>query len=325
MVLFFRENNMKKVSFEKGLHQLTKHVYTYLLPPGTWGLNNAGLIVDDKSVLIDTLYDIPSTQILKNDISKVIGTEKAVDYVINTHANGDHFYGNSLFKDSTILSTKICADEMLDMLPKKMEMFQKLYFLLGKAGKYFNREFKRFKFSGIETELPSRTFKDEFILNLKNLEVHLKDLGPVHTKSDVVVHIPEEKVIFAADILFINGTPIIWEGPYENMMKACDYIIGTKSEYIVPGHGPVAVNRDVEKVKSYCSFIYEKSIKCNEKGMSVYDASVSIDLGEYKQWHHPERIVLNINAFYREFDPSFKGFSSIKLFGLMEKYYQQMN
>ena len=58
---------MSKWNFTRGLHDLSNGAYAYLKPDGSLGLSNAGLVVDgEKSLLIDTLFDPASAQVIKN-------------------------------------------------------------------------------------------------------------------------------------------------------------------------------------------------------------------------------------------------------------------
>ena len=58
-------------------------------------------------------------------------------------------------------------------------------------------------------------------------------------EGDVLVHSPVDKTVYTGDILFIEGTPVIWEGPVGNWIRACKLIEAMDVEHIVPGHGPV--------------------------------------------------------------------------------------
>ena len=60
-----------------------------------WGLSNAGLVVDQgKSLLVDTLYDIKLTIEMLEAMRKVAPDAENIDFLVNTHDNGDHWYGN---------------------------------------------------------------------------------------------------------------------------------------------------------------------------------------------------------------------------------------
>ena len=50
---------------------------------------------------------------------------------------------------------------------------------------------------------------------------------------------PDASAVFTGDILFIEGTPIVWAGPISNWIAACDLIEALDPTHIVPGHGPL--------------------------------------------------------------------------------------
>ncbi len=145
----------------------------------------------------------------------------------------------------------------------------------------------------------------------------------MHTKSDSIAWIPSEKTVFTGDLLFIDGTPVCWEGNIENIIKAMDYIIDLKAEYIVPGHGPLTDNAGVAGVRDYFKFVYSEAEECFMKGMDYYEAAKSINPDIFSGLHFPERIVINVASFYRQFDRKMKKPGSVKLFTQMQKYIEE--
>ena len=100
---------MTVVGYTKGLHKITERVYAYLQPDGGWGLNNAGLVVDgNDNFLIDTLYDLELTGELLDSIKKQINGLTRIKQAVNTHSNGDHFFGNALLKGADIITSERC-------------------------------------------------------------------------------------------------------------------------------------------------------------------------------------------------------------------------
>ena len=82
----------------------------------------------------------------------------------------------------------------------------------------------------------------------------------------------------ARDILFINGTPIIWDGPVSNWIDACDRIIGLEADVVVPGHGPLTDAEGVTAVRDYLSFIEEECKERHAAGQKATEAIAEIDL-----------------------------------------------
>ncbi len=315
---------MSQVPFTKGLHRLSDRVYAYIQPDGSWGLNNAGLIVgDDCAVVVDTLYDDAHTREMMRQIETVLPPKLAVGYVVNTHGNGDHWYGNSLFKDARIIASESCGREMRQLPPRKMNLLLTLHFLLGKGGKYAKRAFRDFSYSRITPRYPDQTFKDSLDLDPGGVGVQIIDMGACHSSSDTIVFLEEERILFASDLLFVDGTPIAWTGPVKRMIAALEKLMAMDAETYVPGHGPVTDKNGVRKVKEYFEFIYEQGAPRLKQTMSLLHAAMDIDLGQYNAWIDRERLIINLHCIQQELFPEKKPLSPIKLFGLMETYLEK--
>jgi glyoxylase-like metal-dependent hydrolase (beta-lactamase superfamily II) len=131
--------------------------------------------------------------------------------------------------------------------------------------------------------------------------VTLLEVGPAHTAGDVVVHLPDDGVVFTGDILFHGGHPIVWAGPVANWIAACDRVLELDPSVIVPGHGPLATPSAVEDLKSYFEFLTTEARLRHDAGMSALEAALDIDLGPYAGWGEAERLVANVRALYRDF------------------------
>src|SRR2546422_974363 len=82
-----------------------------------------------------------------------------------------------------------------------------------------------FDFEGIDVSMPTLTFEGEMVRRVGNKTVCLIQVGPAHTRGDVLACVPDDRVIFTGDILFIHGHPIIWVGPVGNWIKACQLML----------------------------------------------------------------------------------------------------
>jgi glyoxylase-like metal-dependent hydrolase (beta-lactamase superfamily II) len=156
--------------------------------------------------------------------------------VVNTHANGDHCYGNQPARRTEIVASSAAAEEMGDVPPA---LLAGLVAAEGEVGDLFRSFFGEFRFEGIELTLPTRTFDGRLELDVGGRAVELIEVGPAHTRGDALAHVPDARTIFTGDILFIGGTPIVWAGPLANWVAACDLILDLDVEQVVPGHGPV--------------------------------------------------------------------------------------
>jgi len=310
---------MANWQYEKGLHETGNGIYAYLQPDGGWGWSNAGLIVDDgSSLLVDTLFDAVLTREMLDVMADASGvTAEAIDTVVNTHANGDHTHGNGLCTKAEVIASEASAREMESFTPAMMQSFMDSAETLGEAGDYLKDVFGPFDFASVAEKLPTKTFSDELRLNVGAKSIHLLEVGPAHTRGDVLVHVPEDRTIFTGDILFIEGTPLMWAGPVANWIRACDRIIGLDPEVIVPGHGPITDVAGVAQVKAYLQYIEGEARARFDAGLSVREAALDIALGDFDRWIDAERIAINVDTLYREFSGVKGSTETLEMFGLM--------
>jgi glyoxylase-like metal-dependent hydrolase (beta-lactamase superfamily II) len=107
--------------------------------------------------------------------------------------------------------------------------------------------------------------------------------------------------VFTGDILFIEGHPIMWEGPVGNWIGACERILAMDVETVVPGHGPITDKRGVTAVRDYLTYVRDEAKARFDAGLTAFDAAREIDMTAYRGWGDGERIVVNVASLYREF------------------------
>ena len=291
---------------EAELEDLGGGLYAYVQGDGSWGLSNAGLVSDGgEALLIDTLYDLPRTQRMLDEMARATSAARHIDTVVNTHANGDHCYGNELVGDARIIASTASAEEMSVITPDLMATMLKGADDMGDAGQFLRKAFGSFEFEGITLTPPTETFDGRLDLSIGDHAVELIEVGPAHTRGDVIIHVPASRAIFTGDILFIEGTPIMWEGPVANWIDACEKIAALEPEVIVPGHGPLTDIKGALGVRDYLVYVRDEARKRFDAGLSAREAALDIRLGDYSAWLDSERIAVNVVTLYREFgDPS---------------------
>ena len=289
--------------FKHGLHDVGARCYAWIQPDGGWGWSNAGLVVDgDESLLVDTLFDLRLTRAMLDGMRRAEPVAaRRFDKLVNTHADPDHCNGNELVAEAEIIASSAAALEMVAEGPDQLAALMRQAPTMGETGRFLLEAFSAFDFEGITQTLPTTTFEEEYETHVGDKRVVLKQVGPCHTTGDILVHVPDDKLIFTGDILFVGGHPIMWTGPAANWIAACDHILELPVEVVVPGHGPITDKRGVQAVRDYLVYVRDEARARFDAGLSVSDAAMDISLADFDSWGEAERIVVNVATLYREF------------------------
>ena len=293
-----------RVPYERGLVEVADGVHAWLQPDGGWGWSNAGLVADGGAgLLVDTLFDLRLTADMLDAMHRRVPAAE-IGTVVNTHANGDHFYGNQLLAGSRIIASRRAAEEMPRMPPSYLAERMTAAPTLGPVGAVLQHIFTPFNFEGIELALPTQTFDGELELAVGDTTVRLLELGPAHTEGDVVAEVPGRGVVFTGDLLFVGGHPVIWAGPVGNWVAALDRILAMDVDVVVPGHGPVTDKAGVREVRAYFVELEAAALPLWKEGLSPLEAARQLRIERAAGWGEAERLVVNIGACYRGFDPA---------------------
>jgi glyoxylase-like metal-dependent hydrolase (beta-lactamase superfamily II) len=261
--------------------------------------------------LIDTLFDVPMTRRMLTAFERLTAVSP-IGRLVNTHGNGDHWFGNQLLAHTEIIASHGTDQDMRQVGPRELEALLK-----GHDGVFAREIFGAFDFGGVEATYPTTLFDKTLTLDVGGVEVELIDVGPAHTAGDTIVHVPSARTVFTGDILFADSTPVMWHGPVRNWLKACDLLLGLDVDAIVPGHGPVATKESIREQAAYLAFVHQEASTRFTRGMSHQEAAHDIDLGRYAALPERERLAVNVHAVYRELDPTTPALTGPALFGCM--------
>jgi len=303
-------------AFAGGLVEVAGGVHAWLQPNGVLGESNACLVVGDgASLLVDTLWDPPLTRRMLAAMAPLTA-DAPIATLVNSHSDGDHWWGNQELAGAAIVATDAAAAVMREESPAQMQRFGGLARALRLAGSspvpyprrgdvraiaaYVGGALAPFAFGDVRLVRPTRTFSGELALDAGGREVRLIEVGPAHTPGDLIAWVPDARVAIAADILFIGVTPIMWAGPLENWVAALERCLALGAERFVPGHGPVCGPEEVERLIGYWRWLDRAATRRLDAGLSPADTARELVLGEeiaelgFAGWLAPERALISV-------------------------------
>jgi glyoxylase-like metal-dependent hydrolase (beta-lactamase superfamily II) len=208
-------------------------------------VSNAGFVVTrDGVVVIDALGSPALARRLLAEIRKQTG--KPVTHVVLTHYHADHIYGLQALKSA---GAKVIAHQA--------------------AREYLNSDTARLRLEASRTELAPWVDKDTQLVSadewldgerelvIGGVRLRIRPVGPSHTPEDLVVYLPQEKVLFAGDLVFRNRIPFVGQADSRQWIKALDALLSFDAAVILPGHGPVSTDarKDVELTRDYLTHL----------------------------------------------------------------------
>jgi len=224
-------------------------------------------------ILVDTQRSPGIMSELLNEIRKAYGRDDIL-YVINTHGHWDHASGNQLFPDSIIIGHSNCPEYMrqnpanskLNMLSVRdhlLELQQELDTLEENSETYFalqdeisGRQIIRHDLESIyKPTPPGKTFRDSLILNLSDLILKLYYAGNAHTDNDIIIYIPEERIVITGDLFTTRsyyGFRVNQMVEVERLISVIDKILhrGQGVDYLITSHTEILKGEDLEFIRT---------------------------------------------------------------------------
>jgi glyoxylase-like metal-dependent hydrolase (beta-lactamase superfamily II) len=287
--------------FARGFREVGPGTWAWLQPNGGLGESNAGLVAGEGEVLlVDTLWDLRLTRRMLDEARRLIDLSPGV--LVNTHSDGDHVWGNQLLAGARIVSTTTAREMMALDTPAELRRLRRLGRLLRWVGPLgeLGRELSPFDWRGVELTLPTETFDGELGLTIGGRAVRLIEVGPAHTAGDLVVWLADVGVCLAADVLFIDCTPITWAGPIAGWLAAIDTVTDLGAGTYVPGHGPPCGAEEVARLRAYLEWVQGEGVPRLERGEAPADTARALLLSDefasapWACWEDPARLLVTL-------------------------------
>ena len=297
------ENPLESDTFE--LVKLGDGLYSCVHKFGGKAICNVGIVDNGKETIIFDTFLSP------NVATELIETLKVLDlspvkYVVNSHSHNDHIRGNQAFSDDIkIISTTRTMELIDEWEPLDIEEEKKYaplrlahYDSLNQAfvGEKTSREYQKIlmwkpyyevlanSHLEIETRLPD-TFVDSLQhYNGPNRKVTLISKGPGHTESDLIMYLPDDKVLFAGDLVFNERHPYVPHGDISKWKTWLDFLNSLQAETVVPGHGGIGTNELIDHMKDYLSDLESSAMNLAYENLSADSIDSIAPPKKYEDW-----------------------------------------
>ncbi|MHA2202957.1 MAG: MBL fold metallo-hydrolase [Candidatus Hodarchaeales archaeon] len=208
--------------------------------------NAGGIALENYSIAIDSTGNVSGGRILRKKLEEYYNLP--IKYVILTHYHGDHISGRQAFKNVDFIVS--------DYTPTD-------------KGRFLNALF----------------IKDDHLIQDGSYQVKIYHTGG-HTVGSMFIHFPEEKIIFAGDLIFENLFPPFGGDPTCNpelWFQALEKMKSLNPDKIVPGHGPFLTGDKITNHVSNLQKIRSSVIKAIQENQKPSEIVITDYYGEFHQ------------------------------------------
>ncbi|HEV3479002.1 MAG TPA: MBL fold metallo-hydrolase [Gaiellaceae bacterium] len=207
---------------------------------------NVGAVIGDDAVLaVDARATPALAREWLDELRRV--TDKPVRSLVLTHYHAVRALGASAFDAEWVIAHEGTRRWILER---------------GEAD--FESETRRFPrlFKDVESipglTYPNVSFADSLWLDLGGREVQLLHLGRAHTQGDAAVWLPEERILFAGDLVEARAAPYMGDAFVEEWATTTlDRVEALGAETIVPGRGPAADAEAIAETRAYLQTLWD--------------------------------------------------------------------
>ena len=283
------------------IERLADGVYAAVASELGHAICNAGIVdIGDKTIVFDTFISPNAAKDLLEAAEQL--TSHKVACVVNSHYHEDHIRGNQVFSpDVDIISTIWTREAIAQNEPKEIsrekenvpkgiidtqlkldaEKNLKRRRELAVLSAYYRAMIE--SHPQLKTRLPNITFEHKLVIHGKQKTVELLPFVG-HTASDIVLYLPEEKIAFMSDLLFINIHPYLPSGSPADWKQSLNKIEALGIKTAVPGHGPVGRSADLSLMTQYIQSLESIATNMVKSGKSAKELYLQPIPSPFETW-----------------------------------------
>jgi glyoxylase-like metal-dependent hydrolase (beta-lactamase superfamily II) len=249
---------------------------------------NSTVIVGDQGVI---LVDSGGSAEVGRHIAAAVRriTAKPVTHVVNTHHHGDHYLGNAAFEGATFISSETCRRMVLETGGEWLRIMEEA---VGRP------------LPGTRPVAAQVTYPEGARAQASIHGVRLVFWVPrgSHTAGDLLVHLPDDKVLVAGDVLVNRIVPTLQDGFLKNWIGTLEEMQALGAVHFVPGHGDLMTPGDVAVLRGAMLRFYSGVKEGFKSGQSEEKIRASLDLSMWDRLERAYVIGRNVNRAYLEIE-----------------------
>ncbi len=249
-------------------HTLAPGVMAAIADPGGFAVSNAAIIdLGERTLVLDTTETPVAGAELRRHAEQLFG--RPVDALLISHPHGDHWKGTGAFDPATrILSTpatQAAIRHIIDDIhanPSALaeDLARRQQRLAAEADPRWQQTLQRAiariqheQETRLQFELraPDETFEGDFVLEGSARRAEVKHLGHMHSADDCLLVLPDDGIVFLADVGFLAEQPVMRDCDFGAWMAQIDAHLAGTYEVLVPGHGPIGGKAELVRQREY--------------------------------------------------------------------------
>jgi cyclase len=280
-----------------------------VLTSDTPTFNNVTAINTDRGVVIvDTTPSPAVARQVRTLVETEFGTDK-VAYTINTHHHWDHFFGNQVFADSTIIAHEKAPDQMRSMIPESghvapwlkhdpvearqteldgLEAGSDKAVRLRKEIDWFLETYDVLE-NNFTATYPTLTFNDRLTLDMGDVTIELYYYGAADTDNSILIHVPEENTVISGDLYWFGGVFSDLEDTtaldIPRWIETIDALFAEDKElsWLIGGHKSIWPGTDLTLRRNYIERLWNSVGSAHASGMSLDEVRAENGIEKYPE------------------------------------------
>jgi glyoxylase-like metal-dependent hydrolase (beta-lactamase superfamily II) len=281
------------------LEPLAPGVWAALHRHGGWAIANAGIVdLGGSTLIFDTLLTPAAARELRAAALALTG--RVPDLVVNSHYHNDHVRGNQVFPEATVLATSTTRALFLtqgieELAYDRRNAPARLADLderpngddeTSRATAFLEPYFRGIAESMAELELraPEVAVTGPTWFHGSERRAQLIPFSSGHSGDDAILVLPDDGVVFCADLLFVDTHPFLPDGDPDAFLDATRRLHGLNVRRYVPGHGPVAGAEALATQAGYLEALRDLTDRAVEAGTDSETFAATPIPEPYRPW-----------------------------------------